>query len=147
MDAGYRPLTHLHSAWAVEQAVDLEEAEARLVLLRFGSDCDPECLLMDDVLREAAPALEASCRIYLIDINEVPDFSQQYDLYDPCTLMFFFRGRHLQLELGLGDRYKITWPVGGMKELKDIVEAVRRGAQQGRDLIVATRDQSLTYRN
>uniref|UniRef100_A0A7R9ZYB7 Thioredoxin-like protein n=1 Tax=Pyrodinium bahamense TaxID=73915 RepID=A0A7R9ZYB7_9DINO len=137
-------LSHLHSAWAVEQAVSSDES--RVVLLRFGHDYDPECMLMDELLLNAKDAVHATCSIHLVDIKEVPDFSQQYELYDPCTLMFFFRGRHLQLELGLGDRYKITWPLGGTKELADVVEAVHRGAQQGRDLIVATRDYSLAYR-
>lgn len=29
--------------------------------------------------------------IYLVDITEVPDFNKMYELYDPCTVMFFFR--------------------------------------------------------
>lgn len=29
--------------------------------------------------------------IYLVDITEVPDFTTMYELYDPCTIMFFFR--------------------------------------------------------
>ena len=29
--------------------------------------------------------------IYLVDISEVPDFNTMYELYDPCTVMFFFR--------------------------------------------------------
>ncbi|KAF5909131.1 activity-dependent neuroprotector homeobox protein 2-like, partial [Clarias magur] len=28
--------------------------------------------------------------IYLVDITEVPDFNKMYELYDPCTVMFFF---------------------------------------------------------
>ena len=31
--------------------------------------------------------------IYLIDISEVPDFNTMYELYDPCTVMFFFRNK------------------------------------------------------
>ena len=31
--------------------------------------------------------------IYLIDISEVPDFNTMYELYDPCTIMFFFRNK------------------------------------------------------
>mmetsp|Transcript_12039 Transcript_12039/g.34054 ORF Transcript_12039/g.34054 Transcript_12039/m.34054 type:complete len:143 (-) Transcript_12039:25-453(-) len=137
-------LSHLHSAWAVEQAVANEES--RVVLLRFGHDYDPECVLMDELLLSAKEDVQAACSIYLVDTKEVPDFSQQYELYDPCTLMFFFKGRHLQLELGFGDRYKITWPLGSTRELSDAIEAVHRGAQQGRDLIVAPRDYSLAYR-
>merc|ERR1712100_92145 len=103
-------------------------------------------MLMDELLLSVQDAVKASCRMHLVDVQEVPDFCQQYELYDPCTLMFFFRGRHVQLELGVGDRYKITWPIGGPKELAEIVEAVHRGAQQGRDLVVAARDHSLDYR-
>ena len=29
--------------------------------------------------------------IYLVDISEVPDFNKMYELYDPVTVMFFFR--------------------------------------------------------
>lgn len=31
--------------------------------------------------------------IYLVDISEVPDFNAMYELYDPCTTMFFFRNK------------------------------------------------------
>mmetsp|Transcript_120038 Transcript_120038/g.224410 ORF Transcript_120038/g.224410 Transcript_120038/m.224410 type:complete len:143 (+) Transcript_120038:89-517(+) len=137
-------LEHLHSAWAVEQAVNADES--KVVLLRFGHDYDPECMLMDEVLLDSSTTIAAVCKIFLIDIREVPDFNQEYELYDPCTLMFFFRGRHVKVELGLGERYKLTWAIGSAKELTDIVEAVHRGAQQGRDLVVAKRDFSLAFR-
>ena len=31
--------------------------------------------------------------VYLIDISKVPDFNAMYELYDPCTVMFFFRNK------------------------------------------------------
>lgn len=120
--------------------------ESRVILLRFGQDYDPDCKLMDDVLLAISDIVKAKCDIFLVDISEVPEFTQQYELYDPCTLMFFFKGRHLQLELGLGERYKITWPMGEEKELISIIDSIYRGAQQGRDLIVAPQDRSLAYR-
>eukprot|EP00747_Dinoflagellata_sp_TGD_P168044 gnl/TRDRNA2_/TRDRNA2_193584_c0_seq1.p1 gnl/TRDRNA2_/TRDRNA2_193584_c0~~gnl/TRDRNA2_/TRDRNA2_193584_c0_seq1.p1 ORF type:complete len:144 (+),score=17.97 gnl/TRDRNA2_/TRDRNA2_193584_c0_seq1:94-525(+) len=138
-------LQHLHSAWAVEQAVVGGE-DSKVVCLRFGHDYDPECVLMDENLAAVLSSIEAMCNVFLVDIDEVPEFTQQYELYDPCTLMFFFRGRHVQLELGIGDRYKITWPICGNQELIDILEAVHRGAQQGRDLVVASKEYSLAYR-
>eukprot|EP00930_Biecheleria_cincta_P066043 TRINITY_DN52008_c0_g1_i1.p1 TRINITY_DN52008_c0_g1~~TRINITY_DN52008_c0_g1_i1.p1 ORF type:complete len:143 (+),score=30.08 TRINITY_DN52008_c0_g1_i1:47-475(+) len=137
-------LAHLHTAWQVEKAVT--EEDAKVVLLRFGHDYDPECMLMDEVLLSVQDAIVAKCQTFLVDVGEVPEFTQQYELHDPCTLMFFYKGRHLQLELGLGERYKITWPIGGQKEVQAVVEAVHRGAQQGRDLIVALQDRSLQYR-
>lgn len=47
--------------------------------------------------------------IYLVDIAEVPDFNTMYELYDPCTTMFFFRNKHIQVDLGTGDNNKIRW--------------------------------------
>ena len=34
-----------------------------------------------------------SAVIYLVDISECPDFNTMYELYDPCTVMFFFRNK------------------------------------------------------
>lgn len=40
--------------------------------------------------------------IYLVDITEVPDFNKMYELYDPCTVMFFFRwGNSCQLFISI----------------------------------------------
>ena len=46
-------------------------------------------------LEPAAEADQQKCHavIYLVDISEVPDFSTMYELYDPCTVMFFFRNK------------------------------------------------------
>ena len=38
--------------------------------------------------------------IYLVDITEVPDFNKMYELYDPCTIMFFYRNKHIMIDLG-----------------------------------------------
>ena len=41
------------------------------------------------------PSIAEKCKnfvvIYLVDIANVPDFNKMYELYDPCTTMFFFR--------------------------------------------------------
>lgn len=37
-----------------------------------------------------------------MDITEVPDFNKMYELYDPCTVMFFFRYVLLKLAPQLG---------------------------------------------
>ena len=38
--------------------------------------------------------------MYLVDITEVPDFNKMYELYDPCTIMFFYRNKHIMIDLG-----------------------------------------------
>ena len=32
-----------------------------------------------------------------------------YELYDPCTVMFFFRNKHIMIDLGTGNNNKINW--------------------------------------
>lgn len=56
---------------------------------------------MDEILASVADQIKNFAVTYLVDISEVPDFNTMYELYDPCTTMFFFRwaNRH-----GLGNK-------------------------------------------
>ncbi|XP_016334412.1 thioredoxin-like protein 4A [Sinocyclocheilus anshuiensis] len=82
-------LPHLHNGWQVDQAILSEED--RVIVIRFGHDWDPTCMKMDEVLYSIAEKVKNFAVIYLVDITEVPDFNKMYELYDPCTVMFFFR--------------------------------------------------------
>lgn len=66
-----------------------------------------------------------------VDISEVPDFNTMYELYDPCTVMFFFRNKHIMIDLGTGNNNKINWALKNKDEMMDIVETVYRGARKG----------------
>ncbi|KAF5189868.1 Thioredoxin-like protein 4a [Thalictrum thalictroides] len=66
-------LPHLHSGWAVDQAILAEEE--RLVVIRFGHDWDETCMQMDEVLSSVAETIKNFAVIYLVDITEVPDFN------------------------------------------------------------------------
>lgn len=48
---------------------------------------------MVQILSSTAEKMKNFAVIYLVDISEVPDFSAMYELYDPCTVMFFFRNK------------------------------------------------------
>ncbi|CAN6282687.1 unnamed protein product [Urochloa humidicola] len=124
-------LPHLHSGWAVDQAILAEEE--RLVIIRFGHDWDETCMQNFAV-------------IYLVDITEVPDFNTMYELYDPSTVMFFFRNKHIMIDLGTGNNNKINWALKDKQEFIDIVETVYRGARKGRGLVIAPKDYSTKYR-
>jgi len=50
---------------------------------------------MDEVLCEVSEDVKNFAIIYLVDVTEVPDFNTMYELYDPCTVMFFFRNKHI----------------------------------------------------
>ena len=137
-------LPHLHSGWEVDQTILSEED--RLVILRFGTDYDETCMQMDEVLNGVADKVKNFAVIFLVDITQVPDFNEMYELYDPCTVMFFYRNKHMMIDLGTGNNNKINWAFTDKQEFIDIVEVVFRGARKGRGLVISPKDHSTKYR-
>ena len=84
---------------------------------------------------EIADRVKNFAVIYVCDIEEVPDFNQMYELYDPCTIMFFFRNKHMMCDFGTGNNNKINWELLDKQEMIDIFEAIYRGAKKGRGLV------------
>ena len=91
-------------------------------------------------------ALRASAVVYCVDNQKVPDFNSMYELYDPCTVMFFFRNKHIMVDLGTGNNNKINWALTDKQEFIDIVETVFKGARKGRGLVVSPKDYSTKLR-
>lgn len=137
-------LQHLTNGWQVDQAILSEED--RVVVIRFGHDSDTICMRMDEILLSIAEKITNFATIYLVDITEVPDFTKMYELYDPCTVMFFFRNKHIMVDLGTGNNNKINWALDNAQEMIDIIETVYRGARKGRGLVVSPKDYSTKYR-
>ena len=137
-------LPHLANGWSVDQAILTEEE--RVVVMRFGHDHDETCMVVDEVLFGIAEKVKKFAVIYLVDITEVPDFNTMYELYDPCTVMFFFRNKHIMIDLGTGNNNKINWRFDNKQELIDIIETVYRGAKKGRGLVVSPKDYSTKYK-
>ncbi|OQS03442.1 S-adenosyl-methyltransferase MraW [Thraustotheca clavata] len=113
-----------------------------LVFMRFGHDHDPVCMQMDQVLAGIAEDVKN----FAVDITEVPDFNTMYELYDPCTVMFFYRNKHIMIDLGTGNNNKINWAFNNKGEMIDIIETVYRGARKGRGLVISPKDYSTKYR-
>eukprot|EP00767_Chilomastix_cuspidata_P003581 gnl/Chilomastix_cuspidata/3703.p2 GENE.gnl/Chilomastix_cuspidata/3703~~gnl/Chilomastix_cuspidata/3703.p2 ORF type:complete len:143 (+),score=28.35 gnl/Chilomastix_cuspidata/3703:33-461(+) len=133
-------LNHLHSGYAVDQAITHEED--RVVVIRFGRDYDPYCMAMDHHLAKIAPLVVNMAIIYVVDVDEVTDFTLMYELYDPCSVMFFFRNRHILVDFGTGNNNKINFPIKSKQELIDVIEQVYRGATKGKGLVVSERNYS-----
>ncbi|KAJ4368197.1 U4/U6-U5 snRNP complex subunit dib1 [Neocucurbitaria cava] len=127
---GSLTLQDLPSAWHVDQAILSEDT--RIVTLRFGTSTQPSCMTMDNLLSKTAPLVQNFAVIYTVDNTAIKDFNAMYELYDPCTVMFFFRNKHIQVDFGTGNNNKINFEVGEKSELVDIMEAVYRGARKGR---------------
>ena len=116
------------------------------MVIRFGHDTDSVCMQMDETLAGIADAVKAFAVIYLVDISEVPEFNDMYELFDPCTVMFFFRNKHIMIDLGTGNNNKITWAMSSKQEMIDILETVYRGARKGRGLVISPKDYSTKYK-
>ena len=84
--------------------------------------------------------------IYLVDITKVPDFNKMYYLYDPCNVMFFFRNRHIMIDLGTGNNNKINWVMSDRQEMIYIIEVVLKDRKEGRGLVNPSNDYSTKYR-
>ncbi|KAG7895912.1 hypothetical protein KL936_000620 [Ogataea polymorpha] len=123
-------LPHLRTGWHVDQAILSEDD--RLVVIRFGRDADRECMLMDEMLYSISAKVSQFAVVYLCDIDEVPDFNEMYELYDPMTVMFFYRNKHMMCDFGTGNNNKLNFMVGDKQELIDIIETIYRGAVKGK---------------
>ncbi|KAH3686800.1 hypothetical protein WICPIJ_002222 [Wickerhamomyces pijperi] len=128
-------LPHLNSGWHVDQAI-LSEDE-RLVVIRFGRDWDKDCMLMDELLYEITPLVSNFAVVYLCDIDKVPDFNEMYELYDPMTVMFFHKNKHMMCDFGTGDNNKLNFVMTDKQELIDVIETVYRGAVKGKGLVIS----------
>lgn len=132
--------------------------EDRVVIIRFGyfprtiyyscfrHDYDRTCMIMDETLYGAAELMKNFAVVYLVDISEVPDFNVMYEIYDDCTVMFFFRNKHIMVDLGTGDNNKINWAMDSKQDFIDITETVYLGAKKGKGLVVSPRDYSTKYK-
>jgi len=137
-------LPHLTSGWAVDQAILTEET--RVVVVRFGHDWDKTCMAMDEVLYSVAEDVKNFAVVYLVDITDVPDFNEMYELYDSCTVMFFYRNKHIMIDLGTGNNNKINWALNNRREMIDICETVYRGAKKGKGLVISPKEYSTKYK-
>ena len=133
-------LPHLQNGWEVDQAILTEED--RVVVIRFGHDYDSQCMVMDETLANISELVQNFAIIYLVDITKVKCFNSMYELYDPCTVMFFFRNKHIMVDFGTGDNNKLKWPIKEKQEMIDIIEVVYKGARKGKGLVVSPKDYS-----
>ena len=137
-------LVRLQNAWQVDKAILSEEE--RLVVVRFGHDDNPQVQQMDALLSSLAPLVRNYAVIYTVDTAVIPDFDAMYELYDDVTTMIFWRGRHMQIDLGTGNNNKITWALREKQEMLDILEVVYKGARKGKGLVISSRDYSSKYK-
>ncbi len=136
-------LYQLTNAWQVDQAILSEED--RLVVIRFGHNDHSDCQFMDNLMSSISERIKLFAVTYLVDIRQVPDFNDMYELVDPFCLMIFFRNQHIKLDLGTGNNNKINFVIRDKNEVIDLLELCYRGARKGKGLVEAGKDYSTKY--
>ena len=101
---------------------------------------------MDEMIMKVAPKLCKFVTFYVVDTTKVPDFNTMYELYDPMTMMFFYRNKHIMIDTGTGNNNKITWVLKEKQDLVDICEVIYKGARKGKGLVQAPKDYSIKYK-
>jgi U5 snRNP protein, DIM1 family len=133
-------LPHLTNGYAVDQAIVTEEE--KVVVIRFGHDHDNTCIVVDECLYSISEDIKLFAVIYVVDITQVPDFNVMYELEDDCSVMFFYKNKHIMVDCGTGNNNKINWALNVKQDWVDIIETVYRGASKGSGLVVAPKDYS-----
>jgi hypothetical protein len=118
-------INQLCSAEEVDNALLGERHRA--VLIHFRRTCDPISAATDVVLHEVAHELRLHCVLYVVDIDSVRDFNAVHELYDPSTLMCFYRNRSLPINVGFGPDARVTWP---LCEGAVLVDAIQRACRE-----------------
>lgn len=131
-------LPHLPSGWHVDQAI-LSDDE-KLIIIRFGNDASIECMQMDEVLYGIAEQVRNFATIYLCDTSEVTDFNEMYELWDPLTVMFFYRNQHMLCDFGTGENNKLNFVVEDPQAVIDVIESIYRAAINGKRFTVSPVD-------
>lgn len=60
-------------------------------------------------------------------------------------MMFFWRNKHMMIDLGTGNNNKINFVIEDKQDLIDIIEVVYRGGKKGRGLVNAPKDYSTRH--
>jgi DIM1 family U5 snRNP protein len=98
-----------------------------------------------DATTELSDVVKNFAVIYTVDTKFVPDFNGMYELYDACTVMFFWRNKHIQVDFGTGNNNKINFEIQDKQELVDIMEVAYKAASKGKGLAVSPKDYSTKW--
>ncbi|KAG5478672.1 hypothetical protein LSCM1_06076 [Leishmania martiniquensis] len=93
---------------------------------------------MDALLSELAPKVRKYCIMYFVDTREVTAFNDLYELghdRDPFAVLFFYRNRHIRVDVGTGNNNKINFfAFEDLYDFLPIIDAAYKAGRQGRSI-------------
>nr|CAH7764622.1 unnamed protein product [Callosobruchus chinensis] len=95
---------------------------------------------MDAVLSKIADKLRDSEVFYLVDVNELPDLNEKYEVSNTCSLRFFYRNKQIMIDSGNGNNKDINWPLEDKQKMISIFKSLYSEAKKGSDVFVLPQD-------
>lgn len=120
-------LNRLSSSYAVDRAIS-DEGD-RLVVILFGAEQSEAAGLISSTMRRLA----RMAIMYVVNLEDVPDFVRLYVITEPFAFMIFYRGAKLQGDYGTGFVYKLT-VVPDDEEFIAVIQAAYVAAHRGKTM-------------
>jgi len=103
----------------------------RLVVVRFGYQSTNECIECDNIIAKVYWILRRKILFILVNLEDNEIFINSFSLYDPVSLIFFYRNRHVMIDFGTGDLNKVSHYFRTKDDLIKILEIIYEGVIKG----------------
>lgn len=96
--------------------------------------------LMKSTLDSIAMNISKYCSIFYVDTAKVTEFDNMYELFadEPFALLFFYKNKHIKVDVATGNNNKVNFPIMDRDEAKQLFEAVMLGAKTNPNAAVNT---------
>ncbi|XP_065918282.1 thioredoxin-like protein 4B isoform X2 [Dysidea avara] len=115
----------------------IRDTEDKVLLLRFGKENDPVTMQLDNTLTKNEHLLSKMADMYSVDTDDVPVYTQYFDITITPATIFFFNGQHIKVDWGTADHTKFIGSFRSSQDLIDVVEVVYRGAMKGKLMVTS----------
>ncbi|KAL4225985.1 Thioredoxin-like protein 4B [Mactra antiquata] len=118
----------------------IRSTEELVLVLRFGRDDDIVCMQLDHILSKCVDDLGKMAKIYTVDIDSVPVYTQYFDISLIPSTIFFFNAQHIKVDWGTADHTKFIGTFKQKQDFIDVVEVIFRGAMKGKLVVTSPLD-------
>ncbi|GBN48262.1 Thioredoxin-like protein 4B [Araneus ventricosus] len=126
-------LRHLKSKEEVDEVI--RNVEERVLVIRFGQENEIGCMQTDDIMSRTEALLSEMATICIVNISDVPQYVDYFDITHIPATVFFFNGEHIKINSGMADNTKFIGPFQTKQDFIDLVEVVFRGAMRGKYIV------------